>query len=166
MKRRKSQTGLTLLELLIAISLISAITIAGYGPLIDLGEALSDQAARRETILYFQSNRAHAALLNTHIVTCSMKGNECDGVSPNMVTFTDHNNNKVLDTNEEITSQISIDAASLSWRKNGKALVFKPSGHARGNNGTLRICQSESRGFNMIIAPTGRIRSEKNENCG
>lgn len=158
--------GFTLIELLVTLAVVSILII---NVLPSLGNLV---ARERSTVLIntlagtFAYARTESIMKQKPVVTCqSNNGNECS-ISADWhngwIIFTDENNNKQHDTNEELlrvyTAIENGTRAKFNRSTNNYYVRYLPSGRAY-PNGTFLICNPiVGVGKALVLANTGRVR--------
>ncbi len=158
--------GLTLVELLVAIGIISVIGLLAPSPTRLIGQQQL-YSSQNELRLLITRARSDALTLNTRITLCPLStAKRClNQWSATLTEFIDENGNRALDPNEEELYRIVIPSSiHLSWKGMNPAnsLHFSPKGITFVSNGTFTMCNTllpES--LKLIINRQGRIRTER-----
>ncbi|GJM11452.1 MAG: hypothetical protein DHS20C11_37280 [Lysobacteraceae bacterium] len=167
MKGLNTQQGLTLIELLISLTLLSVVLIGGI-------PAFSDFTANNRMIteknrLVGEVNlaRSEAILRSQRVVLCpSTDGMQCladPHWHAGRLIFIDSNANRERDPNELILRATEATDASLSvlTPRSRRRVIFYPIGFAPGSNATFTFC--DGRGADhaqaVILSNTGRPRT-------
>lgn len=166
--------GFTLIELIVSLAVVSIIII---NVLPNLGNLV---ARERSTVLIntlagaFAYARTEAIMKQKPVVTCqSDDGNKCSITADwhnGWIIFTDENNNKQHDTNEELlrvyTAIENGTRAKFDRVTNYYYVRYQPSGRAY-PNGTFLICNPNAGvGKALVLAMTGRVRLSKTQPNG
>ena len=164
---RSRNTGLSLIELILALSLLSiliGVGIPAFNNLIDRVRFDTDIAAVRSALSFA---RMTAVTRNERVVVCRWNG--IDGCTGNrargayqwihgLAVFNDLNYNKTLDEPSESVIRI-IPLSRLTnviWSK-GEVVAFNNNGNAPGYNGTFTVDVGQH-SAKLILSMTGRLR--------
>lgn len=153
--------GFSLLELIIVLA-ISTITFGIAFPSANqFSGKLKVRTEQNELLTLIKTARAEALSANAFIAVCHLSNDRCEDFSSPLTIFTDRNNNRILDSDEATKAIFHLSPTSqISWNKT-KRMRFSPTGRAL--NGSLKYCRLQStgvEGFKIIVARTGRIRTE------
>ena len=164
------QTGVTLLEMVIAVA-ISAITLAiaipAFQPLIERNRVA---ASVNTFVSHLHHARAEAIKRLEWVMLCpSSDGVTCTANhtkwGEGYMVFVDTSRNRLRDESELILSYFpgyrGITIHSSSNHRN--TIAYRPGGRAWGFNTTVRLCAEHGTKNNRIvsISPTGRPRTLK-----
>jgi len=163
--RSTRQSGLTLIELLITLSLFLIIVNMALPSFYELKDKYQSQTAVNRTTKML--NNARLLALNTHepVTLCPLVDGQCsDDWNGLLAIFSDLNQNQALEDGESL-HQVSDPLSNRGkWftRKNVETgLTFSPFGHAYGQASTLLYCPEskiEQYARRIIINLQGRIR--------
>lgn len=156
--------GVTLLQLLISISILSSLTaiaMPSYGPfLADL--KVNNELDRLQRLIFIARN--NAINYQTHVTLCPLVAKKCSTLwQQELTVFFDHNRDKVQTGPKEsiiYTKSAISQGDTLLYAKTRSAITFGPTGRISiwGANGTFKYCprgyESQSRG--LIVSVTGK----------
>lgn len=154
----KKQRGFSVLDLIITATVSSILMAVAIPAIASLNAQFKYQASKQVLLNLIKTARSHSINDNSYTNVCHLINNTCAGLQSPLSLYTDNNNNGKLDLDDALITLRTIDNVSLSWNKH-KRIRFNPRGQASGYNGTLSYCNNDS-GFKIIIARTGRIRTE------
>lgn len=155
----RSIRGMTVLELLITLSFTSIALAISVPALSNLQKSSTFLKSRGETLLNTKALRELAITNNAKAVMCTIDDEgKCNGIENQLVAFIDTNKNNTLDAFEQSAFRFRIDG-DITWRKDNRPISFNSKGWMSSQTGTLRVCLSDDRGYQIIISRTGRIRS-------
>ena len=172
-RRAMRQSGLTLIELLISITVLSILTTQVIPSFIDtLENYRSTQTIKR---IKHQTHKARHLAITTNKVVTLCKSDDlktCGGSWNNgLLVFIDNNENANVDDNDIIYSAVNkpVINGDLSWRSFGNKayLQFLPSGRTNNQNGTFTFCPSNKPATNakgFSITKTGRSQMALDRN--
>ncbi len=162
----KSSIGMTLIELLVSVAIISVlsfIAIPNLQPFIVKLRVDNEISSLQRNLL---TARNYAINTGSIVSICPLNSNnECTALWQNELSvFEDLNNNLTLDENDGeyiITTKSAIDVRDkLVYGKNRKRVGYHPDGHLSGlSNGTFRYCPEGYEQFSraIVIARSGRL---------
>lgn len=170
------QSGVTLLELLIAVAIAAILTILAIPGFASLVHSTRLTAATNEMLASLHLARSEAIKRGSRTVLCpSVAGSACAGSGDweqGWVVFHDANNNAAVDDGETVIQTRHALPVGLSLK--GNAGVASYISYAAGGGtqqvsgawqaGTLTLCnRADAPGAarRIIISSTGRPRSEK-----
>ncbi len=163
---RKHSNGISLLELLTALS-ISAILSAAATPIIGLVAKYRLSTSQSDLHLLVVKARQDALTLRTRITLCALSDdNRCQSNWQGSISeFTDANGNRTLDAQEQLLSRIDIPAqVHTRWRgmKPNNSIHFNSAGSTFVSNGTFTQCHPGlTESLKLIINRQGRTRSAR-----
>ncbi|MBY6027906.1 GspH/FimT family pseudopilin [Halomonas sp. DP8Y7-1] len=155
---QRPQSGATLLELLLVISIIgmlSAVAVPGYRAMIARQHIASDVARLQDALAL---TRSTAIVRASQVTLCP----SADGVH----------------CGTDWTGKLLIKAGAPSWggatlrvfppsllprirfREDHKPVRFLANGRASGHNGTFELCTNDRRHVRLVLSNFGRLRSE------
>jgi type IV fimbrial biogenesis protein FimT len=162
----KRQSGMTLLELVITITIISILTAIALPNMNDfiVRMRVNDEISMLQRLLLTTRNAAINS--GERAIMCPLtSGGECTtDWHKELSVFIDNNNNKTFDSanNERllVTKSAIKTGDKLIYGKGRVMVAYQPSGHLTGlSNGTFRYCplahDDKSRG--IVIARSGRL---------
>lgn len=161
----KHQKGISLIEI-IGSTLICGIIIA-----IGLPNILSMQLKEQQVQSVNQLTGAlhyarNTAIMRRSVVTLCPGNDECLATQHwqnNILTFIDHNQNAVLDQEDELLQRIKIpDRQTWQWSnfRQRTYLQFTAHGRTPALNGTLSLCSDNAISRQIVINLTGRVRTQ------
>jgi type IV fimbrial biogenesis protein FimT len=159
--------GLTIIELLVSISILTIILSSGWPNMQALVQKYQAQTAVATLKRIFIHARTTAFVAEKSVTVCPIKDHQCiNDWSKPISVFTDKNSNKVVDTDEFIHFKAHVMVPTGYWQKKRASapyVKFNPLGHAFSSATTFLYCPY-SGGFNharqLIINFQGRIRSQ------
>jgi type IV fimbrial biogenesis protein FimT len=167
-----NQRGFTLIELLsvvILIALVSAMAASSFAGLIAVAQ--SDRL-KNEWITFLNYGRAKAVLSQQVVTACPIIDSECSSdLTQSWTLFIDQNENKILDTGEEIlkilnqteNATFSIYPGNQPYFKFNYSSGSLLTGYARG----FTVCpkgEAVEGAFHIKVNITGRVRFEYEKN--
>lgn len=161
--------GVTLLELLVTLTIVSLMISAGVPALIHLTEEHKVRSDMRLLHRTFALAHANAVMTGSHVTLCPLVDSSCDSDwSSKLIMFTDTNNNRILDAGEVMVAEMAAIDDQRIRRSYGsrEAVTFGPLGSAFGHNATLKYCFNGRRvlGGTLIVSGPGRIRLGQDQN--
>jgi type IV fimbrial biogenesis protein FimT len=162
----KSQTGLTLIELVIAV-MIATILLGIAAPALSGSlEATRASAARAALLESLLQAGSRAALTGTRAVLCpSIDGENCSDEpdwSSGWLVFMDANASRELEGGERVLRLQPALAGRVRLRSTvGRArIVFQGNGGNAGSNVTFTLCDGRgpARALALVMANNGRLR--------
>jgi len=143
--------GFTLIELMVAVAILMIITGTSMPGLEDLSRSYSAYQEKNRWLNLFAYARASAALENSIVTLCPLQANQCgEDMHQEWALFTDANNNRILDADEQILRIIEPRAETRFGYYNLTKPYFR-FGDIRGHNTYLGL----ARGF--TLCPLGRL---------
>lgn len=158
----KHQRGLTLLELVVTLTLVSILAGLALPSFARLGRHLTVGTATDIVRAMANLARSEAVKRGTRVIVCpSLDGTVCTRqTTGTLLVYTDRNRDGDPDPGSQpIAREAVAEPVSLSY--NRPYLAFSPRGHAYGTNGTFSICLPDdlASGAMLIISNTGRPRT-------
>jgi type IV fimbrial biogenesis protein FimT len=163
------QKGITYFETIIGISIISALTSLAL-PSFDSLITSQRSALLADNFFHHLNFARNAAITkNVPITVCSSnsKGNckrNKDWSNSDIIIFTDHNGNGVLDNKDATIKNLNLGLAknSFIWRSFGNKyyLQWQPTGMTNYQNGNFTYCpanKNAKHGKKIILNAAGRI---------
>ena len=158
--------GLTLLELIIALTILSIVLAAGVPAFTSFTQNQRMNTAVHRLILEINYARSEAIIRRQRVVMCpSSDGLVClpdpDWHAGRLI-FVDGNRNREHDP-EELVLRVTAAQEELTMRtpRSRRRAVFYPLGYTPGSNATFTVC--DSRGVTaaraVIVSNTGRPRT-------
>ncbi|TRX54420.1 GspH/FimT family pseudopilin [Thalassomonas sp. M1454] len=168
-----NHAGFSLIELTVALSVTAILTSIGMPSYNDLIKKQQISADINRWYRAFNLAR-HTAIINSKIVTLcpSDNGEQCtSNWQDGGLIFVDDNKNHLRDFGEQLIQVIakSSDEHNITWRafQNRNYLQFQENGFTWAQNGTLRVCNSDtSLKYNraIIVTRSGRLRLSQDIN--
>ena len=154
--------GFSLTELLITLTVILLLWQTGIPAL----QAFTDRQQARQDIarlsMLLNNSREQAIHLAERLTLCPDSGNQQCGNDWNqpLILFTDTNNNRQLDTNEQLLHRTKALNGSRLLTFSGNSISFDNRGFAGFSTGSLGYCLQGARTYSasFIISRMGRIR--------
>ncbi len=166
--KTKPSSGLSLIELMVAIAIISIISLF-VPPLSGLMAKHRLANSESDLRLLIGQARATALTLQQRTTLCPLNSDfSCSSKwTSELSVFTDHNGNRKLDDGEKVLQVMKVNPAiRIQWlgMKPANSLHFGTQGVTFVSNGTFSLC---SFGFTetikLIVNRQGRTRSERIE---
>ncbi len=155
--------GLTLVELLMALAVVSVILAGSAQNIMDF--VLNNRAAAQVNKLQSSLRHArHEAIKrNRSITVCqSADASSCSGNwEDGWIVFMDTNNNDVVDANEQVLQRHAGIEQGTKLAFNQHRVVYAKNGTPRdGSNGSFVFCDSRgaAASIGIVIGPSGRPR--------
>jgi len=169
---RTTATGITLLELIITLSIISIIFSFGvpsFRHQINNSKLYSEQ---QQLVTLLNAARVNAVDSGSPVTICPRGDNDLCGSSwsQGYLAFIDRNGDRILDTDEPVIFQFrsTDNDMQIRWRAFGvrSSLQWLPSGMTNHQNGTFEICLNDDPRYAraLIITKAGRVRRSKDTN--
>ncbi len=157
----KREKGFSLLELLTTLTILILLVTLGIPSYRDTVQrsALDTSTQKIARVLY--SSRQLAVTHNSDITTCMAIGNRCQPTwaKGDLTIFFDENDNKQIDTSEQVFSriQISNSGVSLNWSGSGGRpyIRFNHVGFAREFGNVLITAGTHQK--KIILNRAGRL---------
>lgn len=162
---RQQNCGLTALELLITLSLVLVLMIAGFPGL--KAYRMNQHIRSASALLYsdLKFARGKAIALNTRTVVCPAGSNEpCSGNSQwhkGWLAFADLNGDRQWQAEEPVLRRINpVDGLTVLSLDSRHQVQFFPGGSAPGSNTSVVFCDQRGldNGLKIITSNSGRIR--------
>lgn len=171
----RKNSGFTLIELMVAISVLAILLAVGVPSMIDFLQNNRRAAAVNSLVSDLQQARNSAATLGLRVVLChSDDGTSCsNGGTPDWsagwILFVDDNQNGVLDATDR-NAEFDGGEALLSMDEGREGLtipsstdrfIFNPGFNSGINAGVIAVCIDGPGGDDdrwVVIGPTGRPR--------
>lgn len=156
--------GFSLIELLASIVVFSLLLIYAAPPLTDFISKSRALNEVRYLSLLVHKARHEAVIRRASVQLCPLnEQNQCTANWNLALTmFVDSNNNKALDSGEQVIRQVqAVAKEGVKRRYPRESIYFRADGLAWGNNGSLIYCfkLQQYQYIKVVIAATGRIRS-------
>ncbi len=158
--------GFTLMDLLIAMSLIAILVSLGIPGFLDFSRNQRLAAAANELAVELAFARQSAAFDHRPVTVCpSLDQATCAAGSPwasGRLIFVDDNLNREREPEEPILRAGSAWARIQAGSGRRERFRFMPDGNAVGTNGSIRLCDERgaAAGRRLVISMTGRARLE------
>lgn len=169
-RSKKAQTGATLIEILLCISIIVILNSFAVPQMQKLKAYYDSRSTQKSLSSLVTSARARALYRQQIVTLCPMsESDSCHSDwNSELAVFTDHNSNATLDADEEIFSiwnQMPAQA-TLSWTLDRRYIRFRPNGATSATTGSLRYCETDlesQNNFRIVLARTGRTRIDRDD---
>lgn len=163
----RTQTGLTLIELLITVAIVAILIGISAPSFARLGANQRMSAATHTVMSSFNEARMRALAAGAQVVLCpSTDGATCTGGlswEKGWLMYDDANRNRKLDPTETVAGRFQLPEGLVASTTVGRPqLMFKPDGGAWGNPLTLTICDAtgdDAEGRAVIVSNAGRART-------
>jgi type IV fimbrial biogenesis protein FimT len=166
----RSQHGLSLLEVLVAlfiVSILAAIGLPNFSKII-AKQRLDNKLSQVVKQLNF--SRIYAINNDTYVTTCPLNGASC---STNwqlpIYTFIDNNANLVLDEDDLILYFLDAVKEGDEFTYPRKGITYRPNGSIKGfQSGSFVYCVPQYPDFTanrVSVSQPGRIRKRDTEKC-
>lgn len=163
----KRQSGLTVIELMIALALIAVImttAIPAFGRFIQENRMT---AKANELLGHLQFARHEAVHRNMYVAACpSTDGENCTGGNrwdDGWIVYVDADNSRQPTDPEDILRVVGPDEQLLMHSAGRYRVRFQGHGGAYGTNLTIRVCdiEGDARPRAVIVSNPGRIRATR-----
>lgn len=156
--------GFTLPELVITTAVSAAVLTVGIPSFLSMSERLAarNEAGQIHQLISF--TRTQAIVKAQQVTLCPLdKTNKCSkSWNQALTVFTDRNNNRVLDSGEDILTTKNAEQDKNVLRAfNNSVISFNERGFAGPNTGSMSYCMGGyiQTGSVFIISRNGRIRA-------
>lgn len=144
MMRPDSQRGLTLIELCVALTILSIVTFAATSYSLDLIKTKRGQHAIQSVYQLFKLARSEAITSGSIVTICPLDASNRCGNSwdAELSVFRDPDNSRSLSNDEIILKQIKAPSVGTLQPapKNRRYFQFGPLGEAKGTLGNVTYC--------------------------
>lgn len=176
MNKRK-HSGLTALELLVTMAIISILLAAGVPTFKTYGWNLRMKTAMDSLRTDMSLARGYAISHNIQTVMCPATNSDTCSGNPEWhtgwIVFTDLNGDRERQTGEPLRKHTTaVEMLHISSSLSRKSLRFNPNGSAPGSNVSIRFCDKRGARYagKIALSNSGRIRMEtgglpSTENC-
>jgi type IV fimbrial biogenesis protein FimT len=163
-----TQTGMTLIELIITVAIVAILVGISVPSFAHLGSAQKMTTTTHLVMSSFNQARMRAISTGRQVVVCpSTDGTSCRADSSwnaGWIIYDDVNRNRKLDPTETVAARVESLPAGLvaTTSKARPQLMFKPDGGAWGNPLTLTVCDAsnpDGEGRAIIVNNGGRART-------
>ena len=173
--KRIPQQGFTLIELIIALSMLSILTayaIPNYRTF-KLNKSMTTEVNRLVATINYA--RSKSIILQEHVILCATESYiSCDGNSQwhlGWMVFVDFDRNKLFGENDlMLQNEISMTGNLTAKTSQSRPRIrFDQTGFAPGTNLTIRFCdeRGQEHGKAIVISNVGRPRVAQSINtCG
>lgn len=165
--KRQGQTGFTLIEMLIAISVMAVILTTAIPA---LGQFMAQQrmtAAANSLVGHLNYARSEAVFRNTYVAACpSSDGVSCTGGNRwdiGWIVYLDPEKEGQPAESEDVLRVVEPQTELLMHSAGRYRVRFQGHGGAYGTNLTIRICApgEPERARAVIVSNPGRVRSSR-----
>jgi len=163
--RLPSSRGITALDLLVTLALVTIIALAGLPGLRDYGRNQAIKAALAVLRADLDLARAEAIRLNARTVACpGTTESGCAGHArwhEGWIAFADLNGDRAWQATEPLLRQAGpLQGPSATGADSRRQVIFFPNGSAPASNTSIVFCDERgyAKGRKLILSNTGRIR--------
>lgn len=164
---KSSAKALTLVETLIVLALIAIITQVGLPSLAKFSSKIESRQHIVQLKQAISYTRIRAITHESRTSFCPLGDNASCGKDWNeeLSIFTDLNNNRRLDINEEILRTIpAVSTEDIQRSFNNRVISFNSRGFAGFSSGSLSYCRTDIDSEVFIISRIGRVRRGTDKN--
>lgn len=152
--------GVTLLELLITLAIVTALVTA---VLPNFSSVIANTQLRTTTDLLIRAAflaRTESVKRGQRVIAClSDADTACNASSPtNILIFADSNRSGSPTSPEDIIRVLELEKSAITVTYNRPFLAYTARGYAVGTNGTFTVCHSSGIGNMIIVSAMGRTR--------
>jgi type IV fimbrial biogenesis protein FimT len=155
--------GFTLLELVIALLLISALAAWGIPNFQALGQntAVTTDINRLQTAFSLARNTAITQRMTATVCPTNTARSACtNDWSNTLIVFKGDSTNKI--DGEDIVRLFPANATTtVTYSRGTRRVSYSPLGHTSGFNGRFDICAESIRGRTLVLSRLGRLRIDE-----
>ncbi len=169
---RKGVRGLTLIELLVGVSIASALVFVGVPSTMSILDKQQLDSTSVTLLRNLHYARQYAVTHQVHVSVCPTKdGAICsEEWQDHYLVYVDDNGNSEQDSREKrvLNFQNVSEKWRLSWRAFGgkTQITYTPKGSTKHQNGSFKICPTAERRLGRMIhinkAGRGRLAADNN----
>lgn len=163
---RHRNAGFTLIEAVIAASVVGILAGIAVPALQDAGEAARSGAARGALYESWMASASHAANTGVEVVLCPGDAGGCrESIdwSRGWIAYADLDGNRARSPNETLLKQADALGGRVHLRStSGRTrMVFQPNGGNAGSNITWTLCDGRGadKATTVVVSNQGRIRT-------
>jgi len=169
--RSEIATGLTLIELLISICIVSVLVSFAFSTRTWIARIEVD-SDRTQMAAIINLARSSAIQLNHSVTLCPGSDAGCGHRNEwhlGTVAFVDYNNNKQIDEQDKLLGSIAQLTNRVTWRsfRNRSYLKFVATGHTDWQNGHFKFCpegtQDHALSRQLVLNAAGRLYFSRDE---
>lgn len=169
----RKDSGFTLIELMVAISVLAILISVGVPSMLDFVRNNRRAAAVNALVSDIQRGRSNAASAGVDTILChSTSGTGCSGEAKpdwaeGWILFGDANNNNAFDSASEqiLSSQAARNGVAMP--SNSGRFEFRPGFRAMSGNGTVAVCVNGNETARWIVTSgAGRPRLQDEISAG
>lgn len=165
----RTQTGFTLVELMIAIAVATMLVAAALPAFDEIRQEQVLHGVQHEFLATLHHAKQAAITSNRRVSLCpSTDGANCLKTGTwhrGWMVFVDRNADRSPDPGEPVLSRQSglHQALTLTSSRYRRIITFQPTGTAGGSNATFTICAGTERAAAVVLSRLGRIRLEEGD---
>ncbi|XKH60530.1 GspH/FimT family pseudopilin [Halomonas sediminis] len=162
------QCGLSLIELLVALSLAAIIATWGIPSFQALGErtALSSEVMRIKRALTLARNTAITRQSKITLCPANAGGDACENNwSGPLMIIDDPSGSDGFSADTILRTLPATPHVTVTYNREWKRMRYDILGHASGYNGRFTVCPAQGNGSEVILSQLGRVRVKADIPC-
>lgn len=164
---KRTNKGITLIELIMTIAIVSVLASIAYPSLSDLRQAGATRAARSGLMVAISQARSTAIMQQRQVIACpSANQLACSRDLKwhhGWLVFVDENRNQERDETEALVAvgQATAGGVAILSSRGRYQIRYQPDGTADGSNLTLTVCdrRGQTKASSLVMNNSGRLRS-------